>query len=60
MKYGLGVLATSLRFRLERMKLSHFKIFTQAVPKAPDPYYTEIGAAASHTDKLTHDQTANL
>ena len=60
MKYGFGVLATSLRFRLERMKLSHFKIFTQAVPKAPDPYYTEIGAAASHTDKLTHDQTANL
>jgi len=60
LKYGLGVLATSLRFRLERMKLSHFKIFTQAVPKAPEVYYSEIGAATSPADKLTRDHTASL
>jgi hypothetical protein len=58
--YGFGVLATSLRFRLERMNLKRSPIFRQASMAESVDYYREIGPAKAKTDKLTHDRTANL
>lgn len=42
-KYGLGVLATSIRFRLQRMKLGRFKIFNPSGSKLGLDYYERAG-----------------
>jgi glycosyltransferase involved in cell wall biosynthesis len=39
-KYGFGVLGTSLKYRLEKMGLLHFKIFNQAGRKLDLHYYS--------------------
>jgi glycosyltransferase involved in cell wall biosynthesis len=44
-RYGLGVLATSIRFRLDRMKLVRTKLFRPHDQKALPDYYREINAA---------------
>ena len=59
-KYGLGVLNTSLKFRLEHMRLMHSRIFRQNVTKESDVYYRKIGPVPAKSEKLKHDQTANL
>jgi hypothetical protein len=41
-KYGLGVLATSLRFRLHRMKLVRARIFRRRGQRLLPDYYREI------------------
>ncbi len=38
-KYGLGVLATSLKFRMEKMGLAHFKFFSAKGRKLDLKYY---------------------
>jgi len=38
-KYGLGVLATSLEYRLEKMGLAHFKQFSDKGRKLDLHYY---------------------
>jgi glycosyltransferase involved in cell wall biosynthesis len=43
-KYGLGVLMTSLQFRLKKMKLSSPGIFNAGTDKLPTNYYREIDA----------------
>lgn len=41
-KYGLGVLATSLKFRLHRMNIFKTKLFREREQKLPPDYYREI------------------
>jgi glycosyltransferase involved in cell wall biosynthesis len=41
-KYGLGVLATSLKFRLQKMALAKFRIFDERGRKLIDDYYQEV------------------
>jgi len=41
-KYGLGVLATSLMFRLQKMGLSKFRIFNRQGRKLLEDYYHEV------------------
>jgi glycosyltransferase involved in cell wall biosynthesis len=41
-KYGLGVLATSIKFRLQRMRLGRFKIFSLHGRRLFDDYYDEV------------------
>src|SRR6476469_10327099 len=59
-KYGLGVLMTSTKFRLEHMKLVHSKIFQKNSPTDTDLYYREIAPATATGDKLARDRTADL
>jgi glycosyltransferase involved in cell wall biosynthesis len=41
-KYGLGVIATSIKFRLQRMKLGRFKIFNPGGSKLMLDYYERV------------------
>lgn len=41
-KYGLGVLNTSIKFRLQKWGLKKFKIFSGSHAQAPDDYYSQI------------------
>ena len=41
-KYGIGVLATSSRFRLSRMKLVRSRLFDTELKALPNKYYSEI------------------
>ena len=41
-QYGIGVLATSVRFRLQKMGLGRYRIFTHATKNPGDRYYKEI------------------
>jgi glycosyltransferase involved in cell wall biosynthesis len=41
-KYGLGVLATSVKFRLERMGLAHFRFLNPQGRKLLEDYYMEV------------------
>ncbi len=41
-RYGIGVLATSIRFRLQKMGLVHYRIFDKAVKDSSVHYYKEI------------------
>jgi len=52
-RYGLGVLATSLKFRLDRMKLVRNKIFPPHDQKLLPDYYREI-TSARNVDKAAN------
>jgi glycosyltransferase involved in cell wall biosynthesis len=41
-KYGLGVLVTSLKFRLQKMKLAKFRLFDLSGSKLPLDYYERV------------------
>ena len=41
-RYGLGVLATSLKFRLQKMRLAHFKLFNATANKLARDYYERV------------------
>jgi hypothetical protein len=41
-RYGLGVLATSLKFRLQKMKLGKFSIFNRSGSKLMRDYYEKV------------------
>jgi glycosyltransferase involved in cell wall biosynthesis len=41
-RYGLGVLSTSIKFRLQRMKLGKFRIFNSSGSKLVRDYYERI------------------
>jgi len=43
-KYGFGVLGTSIQYRLEKMKLFRSAIFRTDIKKADESYYREIEA----------------
>ena len=43
-KYGLGVLATSMKYRMQKLGLSSSAIFRSESHKLPDNYYSEIEA----------------
>lgn len=55
-KYGLGVLATSLQFRLQKMGLSHYKIFNPKGRKIVQQYYNWTGSEP--VGLTAHDQNA--
>jgi len=40
--YGIGVLGTAVRFRLQKLNLARFSIFETPNQKSPQHYYTEI------------------
>jgi hypothetical protein len=42
-KYGLGVLWTSLRFRMQKMGLARFRIFDSERTRLLHAYYHELG-----------------
>ncbi len=46
-KYGLGVLATSLKFRLQKMGLGRFRIFNSHDTQFLTDYYTEVNRESS-------------
>jgi len=46
-RYGLGVVLTSLKFRLQKMKLANFRIFDDRGRRVFDPYYEEVSAESS-------------
>jgi hypothetical protein len=41
-RYGLGVVATSLKFRLQKMGLGRFRILNPRGRKLPEDYYREV------------------
>lgn len=43
LRYGLGVLATSMRFRLQKLKLGKFRIFNPGGSKLSKDYYERVG-----------------
>ena len=43
MKYGLGVLATSIKFRLQKMGLGRFRLFNPSGSKLSLDYYERVG-----------------
>jgi glycosyltransferase involved in cell wall biosynthesis len=59
-RYGLGVLATSIRFRLDRMKLMRSRIFRKHDAVENADYYTEIGPAGQKSDSLSRDRVVDL
>jgi len=46
-RYGLGVLATSLKFRLQRMGLGRFRILNPRGRRLLEDYYHEVGDSGS-------------
>jgi glycosyltransferase involved in cell wall biosynthesis len=44
-KYGLGVLSTSLKFRLQKMRLAHFPIFDRSSAVPGSDYYEEVSGS---------------
>jgi glycosyltransferase involved in cell wall biosynthesis len=42
LRYGLGVLATSIKFRLQRMRLANFKLFNVTGNKLAPDYYERV------------------
>lgn len=42
-KYGLGVMATSLRFRLQKMRLGRFRLFNPGGSRLTRDYYERVG-----------------
>jgi glycosyltransferase involved in cell wall biosynthesis len=42
-KYGLGVLGTSLKFRLQRMGLARFRVFSSSGSRLEYDYYRRVG-----------------
>jgi glycosyltransferase involved in cell wall biosynthesis len=43
-KYGFGVLLTSIKFRLQKMHLASFRMFSQRGSRLPSDYYKELNA----------------
>ena len=59
-RYGFGVLATSLKFRLDRMKLLRSRIFREPDAAEHADYYTQIDPAGRSTETLNRDHVADL
>ncbi|MEO6333901.1 MAG: glycosyltransferase family 2 protein, partial [Pyrinomonadaceae bacterium] len=55
-RYGLGVLETSMRFRLHRMKLIHSRLFRIRGQKLPSDYYKQIDAEAVSSKTVIDNQ----
>jgi hypothetical protein len=41
-RYGLGVLLTSFKFRLQKMRLAHFRVFDSTGPQTAGDYYEQV------------------
>jgi hypothetical protein len=53
-RYGLGVLSTSLKFRLDRMKLIRSKLFQPQDTKLLPDYYREIENESRRTKRVVN------
>lgn len=51
--YGLGVLATSMKFRLQKLGLMHFRIFASTGGTLTDDYYLEFEAEEATRENPT-------
>lgn len=49
-KYGFGVLATSLKYRLQKMRLAQFRIFDERFAGVAPDYYAEVDRASIPVD----------
>jgi len=52
-RYGVGVLNTTLKYRLQKMHLGHFRIFSAKGRKLGLDYYDEIDASSSPAGAAT-------
>jgi len=43
-KYGCGVLLTAMKFRLQKMHVASFRVFSQRGSRLPSDYYEELNA----------------
>ena len=59
-RYGLGVLSTSVKFRLDRMGLVRSRIFRERQTDQADDYYRQIGSAKKETETLKRDRVVDL
>jgi glycosyltransferase involved in cell wall biosynthesis len=59
-RYGFGVLGTSLKFRLHRMKLIRTRLFRARGRRLLPDYYREIGQSATDTHQISTDKAARL
>lgn len=55
-RYGFGVLATSLKFRLQRVRLASFRIFDQNGARLLPDYYQEVGRFEGADTSITLDR----
>jgi glycosyltransferase involved in cell wall biosynthesis len=51
-KYGLGVLATSVKFRLQRMGLAHYRFLDSKGRKLLENYYEEVTEPNPHESRV--------
>ena len=59
-RYGLGVLMTSLRFRLHHMRFISSRIFNGQDNKLPSDYYREIASTAASSKQITAERPSDL
>jgi glycosyltransferase involved in cell wall biosynthesis len=59
-RYGFGVLATSIKFRLDRMRLVRSRIFREREDTTNTDYYTQIGPAVQTPESIKRDRVADL
>ena len=59
-QYGFGVLATSLRFRLERMGVARPRIFRERDAVRDTDYYKQIDPEGQSSDTIKRDRVADL
>ena len=59
-RYGFGVLETSIRFRLDRMGIMRSRIFRERDEAEISDYYRQIGSAEQKTTPLKRDRVADL
>jgi glycosyltransferase involved in cell wall biosynthesis len=50
-KYGFGVLSTSLKFRLQKMRLARFRIFDPSHGASGSDYYEEVADSSGRSEK---------
>jgi hypothetical protein len=51
-KYGFGVLATSVKFRLQRMGLAHYRFLDAQGRKLLEDYYQEVTEPNPHESRV--------
>jgi glycosyltransferase involved in cell wall biosynthesis len=59
-RYGFGVLATSIKFRLDRMGIAKFRIFRERDEAQISEYYRQIATREQNTEPLERDRIADL
>jgi glycosyltransferase involved in cell wall biosynthesis len=59
-RYGIGVISTSIKFRLDRMGLVRSRIFCERPTVETADYYRQIDSAKKETETLKRDRVVDL